>query len=53
VAAGEADSAVVEVEHRDGRRWTVRCRRESRGSLSESCGKVAVEAFVWVPTVVD
>ena len=46
-------SVLVQVAHRDGRRWTVRCRRQPRAPLPESCGKAAVEAFVWVPDVVS
>jgi hypothetical protein len=45
-------SVRVAVEHRDGRRWTVECRREPRAFLPESCGKAPVEAFGWVAVLV-
>jgi hypothetical protein len=45
-------SLVVRAEHQDGRSWLVRCRREVRAHLPESCGKAAIDAFVWVPDLV-
>jgi hypothetical protein len=48
VEAHAGGATVVEVRHRDGRRWTARCRAEVADHLPESCGKGAVATFVWV-----
>ncbi len=38
---------LVEVSHRDGRRWLLRLIQETYDDLPESCGKAAVAARSW------
>jgi hypothetical protein len=51
--SAESADGRYSVQHRDGRRWLVRCHAIPQGELRESCGKAAGPVAAWEAVACD